>query len=353
MIRKLLLTTAILSFVWVSAAAQSIHADLSYQSFRPFINFSVELGSYDSYQRDSYQSAYLKGYMDGVNRSYYDDYRFYELVHDIEAYEDGYRDGYRDQALFSGLRGYERLSYRPFEYDDYYSPYYSVQLWLNEISFTFLSVPSYRLPRHWSRRAHPSLRRYRTHFKNKRYHSRYKKQYKRHEKRLRKRARYNQRSLRKRGRNYGTYSGKNLNKERARQRVRNAPSRTRSVKRSRSRRNQSIRSRPQRSLDERSYRTVRNRNNKASTRKRIKSRSVKSREVKRKHSRRTKVKSNHRTKSRNVEPKRSGKRKVNNQRSGKRKKIRSRSRSGIKSRGKVKRSRSRKDTSRNRRGGNN
>ncbi|MBN2732590.1 MAG: hypothetical protein JXR26_09190 [Balneolaceae bacterium] len=233
MIKKILLPLLLVGFISQTTNAQSFSASFNYQSFRPFINFRLEIGNDRGYgYQDPYESAYIKGYMDGVNDLYYSDYRFYELVHNINAYEAGYRDGLRDRALLIRLKGYNRLSYRPFRYDDYYSPYYSVQIWLNELSFTFIQAPEYRLPRHWARRAHPHVKRYRGYAHSKRYKHRFKKYYKNRIKRLKKRSRYTQNRYRKDNRSYRNRGNgpQRLNRSRAIQRVKGTRGRSQSVR---------------------------------------------------------------------------------------------------------------------------
>lgn len=161
MIKRLSVTLLMIGFLSVPLAAQSAYIEFSYQSFRPFIHFQLELSNSSRYYQDPYDTAYLKGYMDGVNDAYYNDYLFYDFVHDIDIYEAGYRDGYRDRDLMIRLRGYDWYYRHRFAYDDYHSPYYSVQIWLGGLSLAFLQVPERRLPRHWKRHAHPRFVKYR------------------------------------------------------------------------------------------------------------------------------------------------------------------------------------------------
>lgn len=168
MIRRLLVTIMIGLFS-VPLAAQSAYIEFSYQSFKPFVHFQLNLSNSYSYSQDPYEAAYLKGYMDGVNDAYYNDYRFYDLVRDIDIYEAGYRDGYRDRDLMIHLRGRDWYHRHRFVYNDYHSPYYSVQIWLSGLSLAFLQAPEHRLPRHWKRRAHPRFKKYRQWYKQHHY----------------------------------------------------------------------------------------------------------------------------------------------------------------------------------------
>src|SRR5690625_2977219 len=178
-----------IGFFSVPVAAQSTHIALSYQSFKPFVHFQINLGSAPGHYQDSYQAAYLKGYMDGVNDAYYHDYRFYELVRDIDIYETGYRDGYRDCGLLIRLRGNSWYHRHKFAYDDYHSPYYSVQIWLNGLTFAFLQAPAHRLPHRWKHHVHPTVRSYRASMQKRKHHARIKSRYKKYASRLRKDAR--------------------------------------------------------------------------------------------------------------------------------------------------------------------
>lgn len=244
--KKILLSLVLYGFISVTADAQSFHASFSYQSFRPFINFQLEIGSSPGYgytsgygygYQNPYESAYIKGYMDGVNDAYFLSYRFYEMVRNIRAYEAGYRDGVRDRLMYLRLRGFQRLHHQYFTYADYYSPYYSVQIWLNQLSFTFIEAPSYRLPRHWARRAHPRLKRYRAwahgkgNFKNhrndlRRYYEERREHLRQRSHIVQKRYRENDRSY-ERGRQRGDIR---LNRARAIQRVKSGGGRSSSVK---------------------------------------------------------------------------------------------------------------------------
>lgn len=161
MIKRLCATILLIGVLSAPITAQSAYIEFSYQSFRPFIHFQLELSNSSGFYRDPYDTAYLKGYMDGVNDAYYNDYRFYDMVWNIDLYEAGYRDGYRDRDLMIWLRGYDWYYRHRFAYDDYHSPYYSVQIWLGGLSLAFLQVPEQRLPRHWERHSHPLFIKYR------------------------------------------------------------------------------------------------------------------------------------------------------------------------------------------------
>src|SRR5699024_225742 len=91
-------------------------------------------------------SAYMKGYMDGVNDARYYRHRFAAMVHDFRMYETGYRDGFRDRELLIRLRGRSWYQRHRFGYDDYYAPTYSVRIWLSNLSMAFIQAPSRRLP---------------------------------------------------------------------------------------------------------------------------------------------------------------------------------------------------------------
>lgn len=225
MFKKIVTTVILLGFFSVPMAAQSSYINVSYQSFKPFINFQLSLGTQHSYYQRSHQSAYLKGYMDGVNDAYYHDYRFYDMVYDIDMYEAGYRDGYRDRSLLIRLRGRNYMRNHYFSYNDYHSPYYSVQIWLDGLTFAFLQAPRHRLPDRWTHRVHPKVRKYRNRMKVGRHHARIEKRYRKRIKHLRKDARrMHKRYTQKKGRN-SYRSGKiqrtsKINKNRAVQKVR-------------------------------------------------------------------------------------------------------------------------------------
>lgn len=173
MIKRVCASIIMIGILSVSLYAQSAYVEFSYQTFRPFIHFQLNLSNSYKYYQNPYDTAYLKGYMDGVNDAYYNDYRFYDLVHDIDIYEAGYRDGYRDRDLMIQLRGINWYYQNRFAYNDYHSPYYSVQIWLGGLSMAFLQVPEQRLPRYWKRHAHPRFVKYRNWHKHRyRYNNR-------------------------------------------------------------------------------------------------------------------------------------------------------------------------------------
>ncbi len=225
MFKKIVTTVILIGFFSVPMAAQSTYIEVSYQSFKPFIHFQLNLGTQHSYYQQSHQSTYLKGYMDGVNDAYYHDYRFYDMVYDIDMYEAGYRDGYRDRTLLIRLRGHSYMRNHHFSYNDYHSPYYSVQIWLDGLTFAFLQAPRHRLPDRWTHRVHPKVRKYRNRMKVSKHHTRIERRYKKRIKHLRKDAhRMHKRYTQKKGRN-SYRSGKiqrtsKIDKNRAVQKVR-------------------------------------------------------------------------------------------------------------------------------------
>lgn len=172
MFKKLQILILLLFAFSLQAAAQYTHVEFSYQSFRPFLHFQLDFDSHGYH--NSYETAYLKGYMDGVNDSYYYNHRFADLVRDRRIYEAGYRDGLRDHRLMIRLRGRAWYNKYRFHYDDYYSPTYSVRVWLDGLSLAFLQAPAHRLPKHWKYRAHPHFIKYRKWYSNKHH---YKKKY--------------------------------------------------------------------------------------------------------------------------------------------------------------------------------
>lgn len=160
MLKKLPILLGLL-FIWnTPLSAQRTHIELTYQSFRPFIHFHLDINNYRQ-NYDAYESTYLQGYMDGVNNHYYYGPHFIYMIRNIDAYRSGYRDGFRDRALLIRLRGRRWYMRHRFVYDDYYAPTYAVRIWLDNLSLAFLRAPERRLPRGWRRRAHPHLRRYR------------------------------------------------------------------------------------------------------------------------------------------------------------------------------------------------
>ena len=168
--KKILILLSLLFVCIAPGEAQNVHISLDYQSFRPFIHFQLNFGNdpYRSFE-DGYRSAYVKGYMDGVNDARYYRHRFAAMVHDFRMYETGYRDGFRDRELLIRLRGRNWYRHHRFGYDDYYAPTYSVRIWLSNLSMAFIQAPSRRLPRHWKRRAHPRFKKYRRWYKRSRY----------------------------------------------------------------------------------------------------------------------------------------------------------------------------------------
>ncbi|HLR25669.1 MAG TPA: hypothetical protein VK112_07350, partial [Fodinibius sp.] len=167
--KQLILYSLLFAYI-LPSQAQNARISLDYQSFRPFIHFQLNVGNdpYRSFQ-DGYRSAYMKGYMDGVNDARYYRHRFAAMVHDFRMYETGYRDGFRDRELLIRLRGRSWYQRHRFGYDDYYAPTYSVRIWLSNLSMAFIQAPSRRLPRHWKGRAHPRFKKYRRWYKRSRY----------------------------------------------------------------------------------------------------------------------------------------------------------------------------------------
>lgn len=171
MLKKLLISVILFMAYAIPLQAQHFSFELSYQSFRPFIHFHLDYESYN-YGHD-YESAYLKGYMDGVRDEYYYHHRFNELVYDSRVYEAGYRDGFRDRELLIRLRGYDWYHRHRFTYRDYYKPSYSVRIWLDGLSIAFLQAPAYKLPKRWHHRAHPHVISYRKWIAGNRHHKKY------------------------------------------------------------------------------------------------------------------------------------------------------------------------------------
>lgn len=171
MLKKLLISLLLLMAYAIPMQAQNFSFELSYQSFRPFIHFHLDYES-QNYRHD-YESAYLKGYMDGVIDEYYYHHRYNELVYDSRIYEAGYRDGFRDRELLISLRGYNWYQRHRFTYNDYYNPGYSVRIWLDGLSLAFLQAPAYRLPKRWKHRAHPHVVHYRKWIAGNRHHKKF------------------------------------------------------------------------------------------------------------------------------------------------------------------------------------
>jgi len=172
MLKKLSILLGLLIIFNVPLTAQNTHIELTYRSFRPFIHFRLDV---DNYRRNysSYESTYLQGYMDGVNNQHYYRSHFINMVQNIHAYRSGYRDGFRDRSLLIRLRGRRWYVRHRFGHDDYYTPTYAIQIWLDGLSLAFLKAPKRRLPRGWRRRAHPHLRRYRKWMRNRSHHKNY------------------------------------------------------------------------------------------------------------------------------------------------------------------------------------
>lgn len=161
MLKKITLILVFQFLIGLQLVAQHTSVELSYLSLRPFIHFQLDFGShgYDAY--DSYESSYVNGYMDGVNKSRHYLYdRFHPYWYE-EAYEAGYRDGFRDHKLYVRLRGYSSYSRHRFNRHDYHSPYYSVRVWLDGLSVAFLKAPAYKLPNRWEYHAHPDVKKHR------------------------------------------------------------------------------------------------------------------------------------------------------------------------------------------------
>ena len=160
MLRKLLLLLGFVMLFNIPLAAQHTHIELNYQSFRPFIHFQLNVETH-RYHADSYESVYLKGYMDGVNDKFFYGPTLVDIIQNIRAYKAGYRDGIRDRSLLIRLRGHRWYQRHRFSYDDYYAPTYAIQIWLSGLSLAFLKAPEHRLPHRWHRRAHAHVKKYR------------------------------------------------------------------------------------------------------------------------------------------------------------------------------------------------
>lgn len=122
--------------------------------------------------------------MDGVNKHYYYDHRFEEMVENRRIYKAGYSDGMRDRALLVRLRGRRWLRNHCFTYEDYYDPYASVRIWLENMTLAFAKAPARRLPPGWRHKIHPRAKKYRKWMR---------KRQRRYSKRMRKRHRRNRR----------------------------------------------------------------------------------------------------------------------------------------------------------------
>ncbi len=161
MLKKITLIIVFQFLIGLQLVAQHASVELSYLSLRPFIHFQLDFDThgYDAY--NSYESSYVNGYMDGVNKSRHYLYDSYHPYWYEEAYEAGYRDGFRDHKLYVSLRGYSSYKRHRFNRRDYHSPYYSVRVWLDGLSVAFLKAPAYKLPHRWEYHAHPKVKKYR------------------------------------------------------------------------------------------------------------------------------------------------------------------------------------------------
>jgi hypothetical protein len=158
--KKLLLILGFIIAVNVPLNAQHTQFELSYQSFRPFIHFQININSHRSHY-NAYEEAYLQGYMDGVNDALFLGGRFADRRINVRAYRSGFKDGFRDRALMIRLRGHGWYQRYRVSQNAYYVPSLAVQIWLDGLSLAFLQAPSYRLPPRWQHRAHPKFKQYR------------------------------------------------------------------------------------------------------------------------------------------------------------------------------------------------
>lgn len=170
MLRKLLLLLGFVMVLNIPLAAQHVRIELSYQSFRPFIHFQLDVDTY-RYDADPYDRVYLQGYMDGVNDEYFYGPALIDIFRYAHAYRAGYRDGLRDRALLIQLRGHRWYRSHRFAHGDYYAPTIAVQIWLEGLSLAFLQAPAHRLPPRWQYRAHAQVEKYRK-WMNRRTHGR-------------------------------------------------------------------------------------------------------------------------------------------------------------------------------------
>lgn len=161
MLRKLLLVIGFIVLLNIPLAAQNTHIELSYQSFRPFIHFQLDVNTYNRSYVDPYESTYMQGYMDGVNDQYFYGPSLVDITRNAHAYRAGYRDGFQDRELLIRLRGHQWYRRHRFAYDDYYAPTFAVQIWLEGLSLAFLKAPAHRLPPRWRYRTHPRVKKYR------------------------------------------------------------------------------------------------------------------------------------------------------------------------------------------------
>src|SRR5699024_11396148 len=104
--KKILILLSLLFVYIVPGEAQNARISLDYQSFRPFIHFQLNFGN-DPYRpfQYGYRSAYMKGYMDGVNDARYYRHRFAAMVHDFSMYEMVFRDVFHVRVLLMLLQG--------------------------------------------------------------------------------------------------------------------------------------------------------------------------------------------------------------------------------------------------------
>ena len=167
--KKLLLILGFIIAVNVPATAQHTQFELSYQSFRPFIHFQININSHRPHY-NAYELAYLQGYMDGVNDALFLGGRFADRRFNVRAYRSGFKDGFRDRALMIRLRGHGWYQRYRLSQDAYYTPGLAVQIWLDGLSLAFLKAPAHRLPPRWQKRAHPRLKKYRKWMSSRRSH---------------------------------------------------------------------------------------------------------------------------------------------------------------------------------------
>lgn len=163
MLKKITLIIVFQFIIGLQLVAQPVSDELSYVSFRPFIHFQLDFDSYEYDKYDSYESSYVNGYMDGVNKSRHYLYNSHHPYWYEEAYEAGYRDGFRDHKMYVKFRGYSSYKRHRFSKHDYHSPYYSVKVWLDGLSVAFLKAPAHKLPHRWEYHAHPKVKKYRWH----------------------------------------------------------------------------------------------------------------------------------------------------------------------------------------------
>ena len=137
------------------ANAQKHHVEISYTSFRPYIHFQIDFESHGYHAYDAYEASYLRGYMDGVNKSHHYSYKWDPRYWHYDAYDVGYQHGYADHKLMVRLAGYNTYKKHRFRSSHYHSPYYSVRVWLDELSLAYLYAPAHRLPYGWNRHVSP------------------------------------------------------------------------------------------------------------------------------------------------------------------------------------------------------